>query len=84
MYRPGKRLKNVSFPVQLVSGDADTCTPATSQRPWAQGRDNVTIRTGPFNPFGRDSKTSVATDIAFLRLHISQPLPRTRSKQDDR
>jgi hypothetical protein len=78
MYRPGKRLKDVSCPVQLVSGDADTCTPATSQRPWAQGHDNVAIGTGPFNhfgPFGRDSEASVAADIAFLRLRISRRNP---------
>lgn len=73
VYRPGKRLKDVSCPVLLVSGDADTVTPATSQRPWAQGRDNVTIRTGPFNhfdPFSRDSEASIAADVAFLRLHV--------------
>ncbi len=87
MYRPGERLKDVSCPVQLVSGDADTCTPATSQRPWAQGRDNVAIGTGPFNhfgPFGRDSEASVAADIAFLRLRISRRNPGRGASKDDR
>jgi hypothetical protein len=37
------------------------------------GRDNVTIRTGPFSrfdPFGRDAEASIAAGIAFLHVHM--------------
>jgi pimeloyl-ACP methyl ester carboxylesterase len=87
MYRPGKGLKNISCPVLLISGDADTCTPATSQRPWARGRDNVTIKTGTFNhlgPLGPDSEASIAADVTFLRLHVSQRNRGRGASKDDR
>jgi len=87
MYRPGKRLKDVSCPVLLVSGDADTVAPAVSQRPWALGRDNVTMRIGPFNhfaPFGRDAEASIAADVTFLRLHVSRRNPGRGASKDDR
>jgi hypothetical protein len=59
----------------------------TSQRPWARGRDNVTIRTGPFNhfdPFGRDSEASIATDMAFPAIALLQRNPGRGASKNDR
>ena len=51
----GKKLKDVSCPVLLVSGDADAATPATSKRPGLTAMSMATLadvhdRLGQWSP----------------------------------
>lgn len=72
-YRPAKKLRNVTCPTLVVSGDRDTVTPSKPQRRAAARCPSATLKQMPWNhfdPFHRTMAQAVEIEVDFLHQHL--------------
>ncbi|GAC1611437.1 MAG: alpha/beta fold hydrolase [Mycobacteriales bacterium] len=73
-YRPGSKLKNVTCPTLILSGDRDTVTPPKPQRRAAAQCASATLQQMPWNhfdPFHRKMDEAVDAEVSFFLTHLA-------------